>query len=66
MERDDARCVDHQKTGRRDSSQGKTYSDDNPGVENCTLHHPNAFGGKFLFQDGQVDKGESMGMETLL
>ena len=47
-ERDTIGCIDHQKTGRSDSSQRKTCFDDNRGVEihrqNCVLYHLNASG----------------------
>ena len=70
MERDDAGCVDHQKTGRSDSSQRKTYFDDNRGVEihrrNSALHHLNAYGRKCLLQYGErVDCIRPMGEVTL-
>ena len=59
VERDDAGCIDHEKTSQSDSSPQKTCFDDNGGLKihtrNCTLHHPNASGRKRLLQHGQGD-----------
>ena len=59
MEKDEARRVNHNKAGRRDSSQREIRLDENRGVEvhrrNPKVHYSYASGRKRLFQYGHVD-----------